>query len=160
VNSRFHELCGSVPYGNKVARSFILKNTRTSTLNFASTATSVVLSGTEKDLKSNGYTFIAKAGVDDARFYLKYQKTLGINPHIQYENNVMIYKSKGVIHIKYGVITIDNVKLYDSSGRFNSKKNNAPTNDVSIESAIYGNHVLIVKITLENQKVITKKITN
>ncbi len=37
---------GSVQNGNKFARTFILKNTGTSTLTFPSTATSVVLSGT------------------------------------------------------------------------------------------------------------------
>ena len=37
---------GTVPSGNKFARSFVLKNTGTSTLTFPSTATSVVLSGT------------------------------------------------------------------------------------------------------------------
>ena len=37
---------GSVPSRNKFARTFILKNTGTSKLNFPSTATSAVLSGT------------------------------------------------------------------------------------------------------------------
>ena len=37
---------GSVPSGNKFARSFILKNTGTSTLTFPSTATSVKITGT------------------------------------------------------------------------------------------------------------------
>jgi len=38
---------GSVPNGNKFSRSFVLKNTGTSSLNFPSAATSVVLSGTD-----------------------------------------------------------------------------------------------------------------
>lgn len=40
---------GSVPSNSKFSRSFILKNTGTSTLTFPSTATSVVLSGTNSD---------------------------------------------------------------------------------------------------------------
>lgn len=113
---------GSVPNGNKFARTFILKNTGTSTLNFTSTATSIVLSRMEKDLKSSGYTFSAKAGVSKTRFYLKYQKTLRINPQILDENNVMIYKSKRVLYIKSATTTIDNLKLYDNGRRFTSEK--------------------------------------
>lgn len=52
------------------------------------------LTGVETDLKSSGYTFAAKAGIDIARFYLKYQKSLGINPQIIDENNVLVYKKK------------------------------------------------------------------
>ncbi len=118
------------------------------------------LNETETDLKLSGYTFTAKAGVDNARFYLKYQKTLGNNPQIFADNTILIYKSKGAIYIKSGLTIIDDVKLYDSSGRFILDKSNVKANEVRIESAKYGNQVLIVKITLENQKVITKKITN
>jgi hypothetical protein len=67
--------------------------------------------GAETDLKAGSYTFSAVAGVDNARFSLKYQKTLGINSSIFDENSVVVYKNKSEIQIKSGVITIDNVKL-------------------------------------------------
>lgn len=51
-------------------------------------------SGAETNLKTGAYTFSALAGVDNSRFSLKYQKTLGINSLIFDENSVVVYKNK------------------------------------------------------------------
>lgn len=118
------------------------------------------LTGIETDLKSSGYTFAAKAGVDNARFYLKYQKSLGINPQIIDENNVLVYKNKGAIHIKSGSTTIENIKIYDISGRHIFEKTNVNANETRIESAKFGKQILIVQIVLDDNKLIDKKVEN
>lgn len=118
------------------------------------------LTGIETDLKSSGYTFAAKAGVDNARFNLKYQKSLGINPQIIDENNVLVYKNKGTIHIKSGSTTIENIKIYDISGRHIFEKTNVNANETRIESAKFGKQILIVQIVLDDNKLIDKKVEN
>jgi PQQ-dependent dehydrogenase (s-GDH family) len=118
------------------------------------------LTGIETDLKSGGYTFAATAGVDNSRFSLKYQKTLGNHQQVLDENNVLVYKSKGAIHIKSGTTNIDNVKLFDISGRFLFEKKNIKSQETSIENSKFGNQILVVKITLKDQKVVNKKIEN
>jgi PQQ-dependent dehydrogenase (s-GDH family) len=118
------------------------------------------LTGTETDLKISQYAFTAAAGVDNARFSLKYQKTLGLNQQVSDENNVLVYKSKGAIHIKSSKSGIDTVKIFDISGRLIFEKTNIKANETSIESAKFGNQFLIVKITFEDQKILNKKIKN
>ena len=73
---------------------------------------------------------------------------------------VLVNKSKGAINIKAGATNIDNVKLFDISGRFIFEKKNIKSQETSIDNAKLGNQILVVKITLENQKVVSKKIEN
>ena len=116
--------------------------------------------GIETDLKAGAYAFTAAAGVDNARFSLKYQKTLGINASVFNDNSVAVYKNKGTMHIKSSGSTIDNVKIYDISGRLIFEKSKVNANDTTIESAKLGNQVLIVEITSENQIKVSKKLVN
>ena len=118
------------------------------------------LTGTETDLKSGGYTFAAAAGVNNARFSLKYQKTLGNTQQILDENNILVYKNKEAIHIKSSSTTIDNIKLYDISGRHIFEKTNINANETHIESAKFEKQILIIKIVLDNNKLINKKVAN
>jgi hypothetical protein len=116
--------------------------------------------GLETDLKTGAYTFSAVAGVDNTRFSLKYQKTLSINSSIFDENSLVVYKNKGVIRIKSGSTTIDNVKLFDLSGRLLFVKAKVNANETTIESSKFANEVLIVQITSSDKKVVNKKVVN
>jgi hypothetical protein len=116
--------------------------------------------GIETDLKTSSYTFTAVAGVDNARFSLKYQKTLGINSLIFDENSVVVYKNNSEIQIKSGVTTIDNVKLFDISGRLLFEKAKVNANETTIECSRFTNQVLIVQITSSDKNVVNKKLIN
>jgi hypothetical protein len=116
--------------------------------------------GTETDLKTNGYTFSATAGATDTRFLLKYQKTLGISTPTFDEKNVIAYKNNGKIYIKSNGIAIDNVKLFDIRGRLLFEKTKVNANETSIESSKYANQVLILQIRSEDKKLVNKKIVN
>jgi hypothetical protein len=116
--------------------------------------------GTETDLKAGSYTFLAVAGVDNARFSLKYQKTLGINSSIFDENSVVVYKNKSEIQIKSGATTIDNVKLFDLNGRLLFEKKKVNANEATIEISKFANQVLIVQITSSDKNVVNKKLVN
>ncbi len=117
------------------------------------------LTGTETDLKSGGYTFAAAAGVNNARFSLKYQKTLGNTQQILDENNILVYKNKEAIHIKSGHSLIDKVTIYDINGRLIYEKEKIKSKEISLESSKFGNQVLILKI-YSDKKMVSKKIVN
>jgi hypothetical protein len=51
--------------------------------------------GVETDLKATAYTFTTTAGVDNARFSLKYQKKLKVDAPAFNENSVCVYKNNG-----------------------------------------------------------------
>lgn len=116
--------------------------------------------GIETDLKTSSYLFTATAGTDNARFSLKYQKTLGINIPVFNENSVTIFKNKGTIHVKSEVSAIDNVQLFDIKGSLLFEKTKLNTKETTIESSKFTNQVLIVKITSNTKKTVTKKIVN
>ncbi|NDP27901.1 MAG: T9SS sorting signal type C domain-containing protein [Flavobacterium sp.] len=116
--------------------------------------------GTETDLKTKGYAFSATAGVDNTRFSLKYQKTLGINTPVFDEKNVIAYTKNGKIHIKSNGLPLDNVKLFDIRGRLLFEKTKINSNETSIESSKYANQVLIVRIIATDKRVVNKKIVN
>jgi hypothetical protein len=117
------------------------------------------ISGIETDLKSTAYNFAAKAGIDNNRFSLKFQKTLGVNSEVFDESSVLVYKNKGAIHIK-STTAISDVKVYDIQGRLIFEKIKVNANETTITSSKFGNHVLIVKIIAQDNKVVNKKIVN
>lgn len=116
-------------------------------------------SGVETDLKSGAYTFAAKTGVDNSRFTLKYQKTLGVNSPVFDESSVLVYKNKTAIHIK-STIAIANLKVYDIQGRIVLEKTKVNANEALIESSKLAKQVLIVEITTQDNKVVHKKLLN
>ena len=117
------------------------------------------ITGIETNLKSNGYAFAATAGVHRSRFSLVYQKTLSKNQPVLDENNVSVYKSKGIIFIKSSQFAIDNVKIFDISGRLIFEKTKANAKEINIESLKFGNQVLIIKIS-SGELMMVQKIAN
>jgi len=116
--------------------------------------------GTETDLKTGAYTFIAPAGLSNTRFTLKYQKTLGTTTPVFDENSIVVFKNNGNIHIKSNGTPLNNVKLFDVRGRLIAEKSKINSNETSIEIARFANEVLIVKITSDDNKVVNKKVAN
>lgn len=116
--------------------------------------------GKETNLQSNPYTFTAQAGTTNTRFSLKYQKTLGTTTPTFEDNSIIVYKKHGVINIKSNVLSIENVQLYDIRGRLLEEKNKINANETSIECSKYAGQVLVVRITSEDKKVVSKKIVN
>lgn len=116
--------------------------------------------GAETDLKINPYLFSANAGVDNTRFSLKYQKSLGIKAPVFDENSIITYKHNGKINIKSNGLPIDNVKIFDLRGRLLFEKDKVKANEASIESSKFANQVLIIQITSNDKKVVNKKIAN
>jgi len=115
--------------------------------------------GTETDLKAGSYTFSAVAGTDNARFSLKYQKTLKVNTPAFNENSVTVYRNNGTIYINSGASAINSVKVYDLLGRVLAEQNNMKTNSATINLKA-AHQVLIVKVSDEDNTTVSKKVVN
>jgi hypothetical protein len=116
--------------------------------------------GTETNLKTSSYTFTAAAAVDNTRFSLKFQKTLSLDPQELNDNSVIVYKNGGVIYVNSGAKTINNIKVFDILGRVVAERNNVKANTASIQNLRASNQVLIVKVTTDDNQVISKKVEN
>lgn len=116
--------------------------------------------GTETDLTAGTYTFTATAGTDNARFALKYQKTLGTNKSVFSDNNVTVYKNKGTLFVNAGDMVITNIKVYDVLGKLLTELKNVKATSATIANLKATSQVLVVKITSQDNKVVTKKVVN
>lgn len=116
--------------------------------------------GTETNLKISSYTFTAAAVVDNARFSLKFQKTLSLDAQAFNDNSVIVYKNGGVIYVNSGAKTMNNIKVFDIQGRLIAEQKSVKANTTSIQNLKASNQVLIVKVTTDDNKVISKKVEN
>lgn len=110
------------------------------------------------NLKTAPYSFTSEAGIFDTRFVLRYtENTLSDNDIPSLENTVRIF-ANGKLNIKSTVVPIKEITVYDLLGRIltNSVKINA--NEFIVNNLNPTQTTLIVKVTLENNAVLTKKV--
>lgn len=92
-----------------------------------------VATGTENNLQTDAYAFTTAAGVDNARFSLKYQKTLGVTTAAFNDNSVQVYRNNGVLNVASGVNTIRGIKVFDILGRVLAEQNNVNATTATIK---------------------------
>jgi hypothetical protein len=115
--------------------------------------------GIDTDLKAGSYSFKAEAGVDNARFSLKYQKTLKVIDSEFNENSVSVYRNNGSLFVKSNASTINNIKIFDVQGRLIAEQKNVKSNTAAF-SNLKANQALIVQVSADNNTVVSKKIVN
>ena len=115
--------------------------------------------GIATNLNEGAYTFTAQAGADNTRFTLTYQKTLKVDAPLFSENSVLVSRNNGTLNVKSTAVAINNVKVFDVQGRLVAERKNVKSNTANI-SNLRTNQVLIVKVTAENNAVVTKKVLN
>jgi hypothetical protein len=116
--------------------------------------------GIETNLKAGAYTFTAAAGVDNTRFSLEYQKTLGVSNLVFNDDSVTVHKNKGTLYVNSDAMTINNIKVFDIQGRLIAEQKNVKSNTATIKDLKATQQVLIVKITSQDNKVVSKKVVN
>ena len=116
--------------------------------------------GAETNLKTSLYNFTAVAGIDNARFSLKYQKTLKVDDAIFNENSVTVYAKNGSLYVNSGELAIDAIQVYDIQGRLIAERKNVKANTATLDNLKANNQVLLVKVSSENNQVVTKKVVN
>lgn len=116
-----------------------------------------VLTNVTHDLKLQDYTFTTVAGTFDDRFKIVYDNsTLGVDTFIP-ENGIIAYVDSKILNIESVNQTIENVAVYDISGRLVAQKSkiNATTTELSLNGI--AKQVLLVQISTD-KGVVTKKI--
>jgi hypothetical protein len=117
------------------------------------------VTGLLHNLRTGDYTFAAEAGVSNSRFEIVYQTQLAVTNPVWNENQVVVYTQSKNIVINTGTLKMAKVAVYDITGRLVASKENIN----AFETKIFGGattQVLIVKITSEDNQVVTKKVTN
>jgi len=110
------------------------------------------------NLKLAPYSFTSAAGTFDSRFVLRYKEnTLSNDETTALENTVTIFANNR-LNVRSTVEPIKEIIVYDLLGRVltNSVKINA--HEFTISNLNPTESTLVVKITLENNAVITKKV--
>lgn len=117
------------------------------------------LTNTETNLNNGSYSFVSDAGVFDARFELKYVASALSNNQNNFENNVIVYQQNEIIHVNSSKEPIQNVKIFDIRGRLVHTADNINATSTNVKLHIE-NQVVLMRITLTNGAVITRKILN
>ncbi|KRD11568.1 hypothetical protein ASE21_07620 [Flavobacterium sp. Root901] len=117
------------------------------------------MTNTVYDLKAGDYKFNTEIGTFTDRFQLKYtNKTLGTGDFENIKDGLFVAVKDKVIKASSSNENIKEVNIYDITGRLLYSKNKIGTTEWSISNLQSANQVLLVKVTLENESVTTRKI--
>lgn len=111
------------------------------------------------NLKEEPYFFSTQAGTFNDRFILKYRnETLGKNEFENLENNVFVSIKDKVIKVSSAKESIKEALVFDVLGKLLYNKKRVGKKEFEILNLVCQKQILLVKITLESDLVITKKI--
>ncbi len=114
------------------------------------------LLGLDFDITTAAYSFTTQAGTFDNRFVLKYTSALSTNATV-YDNSILVTANKNVLKISSSMEDMAAVSIFDLLGReVYTKAINAK--DFIASNLATNQQVMVVKITLTNGVVVTKKI--
>jgi hypothetical protein len=114
---------------------------------------------TVTNLTAGNYTFASTASTFNSRFDIVYQPLLN-NPTTAFnENSVVVYKNNGDIVVNTGNVLMKAVQIYDMRGRLLLDKTNINAAEVRLNIGA-ANQVVLVKTTLDEGQVVTKKVIN
>ncbi|MBF4467599.1 T9SS sorting signal type C domain-containing protein [Flavobacterium sp. LC2016-12] len=115
--------------------------------------------GKTVDLRAANYTFATEKGTFEDRFVLSYtNKTLGTGDFENIENGLLVSVKDKVIKVTSAKENIKEVTIFDINGKQLQTKNKIGSTELLISNLQAANQVLLVKVTLENHYVVTKKI--
>lgn len=115
--------------------------------------------GTITDLRTSNYTFKTAVGTFTDRFVLRYtNKTLGTDDFENIKDGVLVSVKSKVIDVTSGVENIKEVQIYTIGGQLLYNKAKIEAKELEIANLHSSNQVLLVKVFLENDHIVTKKI--
>ncbi|MGQ7947346.1 T9SS sorting signal type C domain-containing protein [Flavobacterium sp. WC2509] len=110
-----------------------------------------------------GLGSISSASTGNANFYsfkLESTATLKVDAVTFNKNSVELYKNNGTLYVNTGATTINNIQVFDIQGRLVVEQKNVNGNSTAIKDLKANHQALIVKVTSQDNKVVTKKILN
>lgn len=109
------------------------------------------------NLKESPYTFTADQGRMNERFILKYVDQALSDDDFTSVNDIKIF-AMGNLNVESSKLTIDNVSIYDVIGKKLLDLNNLGQKQITISQLKPTTNVILVKVTLENGTIVTKKV--
>ena len=76
------------------------------------------------------------------------------------ENSLKVYKNNGVIYVNSSSKAIKTIQVYDVQGRLIAQQKNVNATSASINNVQDVRQVLIIKVTGEDNTVVSKKVLN
>ncbi|AOC94890.1 PA14 domain protein [Flavobacterium anhuiense] len=111
------------------------------------------------DLRTSNYIFKTAIGTFTDRFVLRYtKKTLGTDDFENLKDGVLVSVKSKAVNVNSGTENIKEVQIYTIGGQMLYNKTKVDTKELEIKNLYSGNQVLLVKVILENNSVVTKKI--
>ncbi|MES2546044.1 MAG: T9SS sorting signal type C domain-containing protein [Bacteroidota bacterium] len=111
------------------------------------------------NLKDSEYGFTSEAGQFNDRFVLKYiDESLSTDDYENIANTFAVAVKNQIINLRSSVEPIKSIAVYDILGRIIFEKNNIDTNDFYIDNIKVNQQTLIIKSTLNNGQVVTRKV--
>lgn len=116
--------------------------------------------GTLHDLKSADYVFASDRGTFDTRFEVRYvdQSVLKTDTSVISSNDVLIYTMENQVVIKSQIDILDQIEIYDITGRRIFSKSNIINNEYKSPGLHLGAQVVIVKVRFANNQMVIKKV--
>jgi len=117
------------------------------------------LLGTIHDLKSGAYSFATAIGTFNSRFEIVYNpESLGVNDPSFDPNSIVIYKKSKEIFVNAGLLSINELKVFDIQGRLIYHDKNINSSEAVIKNLPQGEQVLVVQVKTAEGNIISKKI--
>lgn len=111
------------------------------------------------DLSRNPYTFTGTTGITTNRFLIRYTNTaLSTSNFDAVANQLFVFGNQNIVKIESKISNIKSYTVFNVLGQILTSENNLNKNFIEITSLQKNNQALVVKVTLENDEVITKKI--
>jgi len=112
-----------------------------------------------QNLKTSNYSFISNSGTFEDRFILKYTNSaLNTNSNLLSEESVIVYKNNQNIMISANNTIIKSIEIYDIRGRELFQEKDINLSQFEVANFISSQQVVLVKVTSEDGRIITKKI--
>jgi hypothetical protein len=117
------------------------------------------LLGTIYNIKASPYTFTSASGAFNNRFEIVYTSSpLGTHNPTFDADSVVVYKQDQVLNVNSGTTVMSKVRVFDVRGRLIFEKNNINATAVKLTDLKAEQQVLLVQITSDDNRIVTKKV--
>ena len=110
------------------------------------------------DLKASPYSFTAQQGTSDDRFEIVYQNFLLSSNDFSNEDGLHLFATNQTVSVSSLQLNISEIEIYDIVGRLIYSKKKIMETTFNTNRLEATNQALIVKVTLEDGAIISKKI--
>ncbi|WP_339921488.1 T9SS sorting signal type C domain-containing protein [uncultured Flavobacterium sp.] len=113
------------------------------------------------DIKATPYNFSTSAGTFNDRFVLRYtNKSLGIKDFNTLNNQVLVSIKNKQLKVSSTIELIDEITIFEITGKEVFQKKNVDSQELMILNMKPSQHLLLVKVMLQNGEVVIKKAIN